>query len=612
MNSDSHSPDSAADPRRNETSPAETVPFRSAALTSQAGGPATSPSDSRGGHRQATLPNVFGRFRIERQLGQGGMGAVLLAHDTQLNRPVALKVPVLDDDGSGTVVARFLREARAVASLNHPNICQIYDVGQLDGTHFIAMAYIEGRPLSEFVQAGKPQPQQQVAQLIRKVALALHEAHEQGLLHRDLKPANIMVNRRGEPIVMDFGLACRVAESAQSRLTHEGHLIGTPAYMSPEQINDRQALGPATDIYSLGVVMYELLAGRAAFSGSVVSVIAKVLHDQPTPLVQLRSDISPALAAICARAMAKSPGERFASMKELAIALSAYLKGPAATGNTMPLAPLPDLSEIDALAAAPASAPLPTKFPAYGARSAWPAAVKWAVGAGIGAVAILLLAMIARAVFRNANEHRFIAQGETPATNQPAAANTTESEDTVAAPANNLPEILPPVIPPPPPPIVAPATEDNAKTTTAESPPETEAPPEPPPSNDESPLEPDVTVPPATEPPPQGVSEFPQPIGGEDRPPLTGVKKLEALRGQFDTADKNHDGQLDRTEVALHVIFRADKNGDEVLDLAELRTAFGRLGDKLFGPPNAREIKKLPKPPNGPQGGPPNRPALPR
>src|SRR4051812_33605867 len=200
----------------------------------------------------ADLPEQFGRYRILRKLGQGGMGAVYLAHDEQLDRPVALKVPRLGaGDSEGT--ERFKREARTAATLSHPNLCPIYDVGEVEGRPYLTMAYVEGRSLAELVRGGQPLPERPVADLVRKLALALEEAHKKGVIHRDLKPANIMVGERHEPVVLDFGLA-RQAHKEDVRLTAPGMMLGTPAYMSPEQVRgDTAAMGPACDIYSLGV-----------------------------------------------------------------------------------------------------------------------------------------------------------------------------------------------------------------------------------------------------------------------------------------------------------------------------------------------------------------------
>lgn len=275
------------------------------------------------------LPERFGRYQIVKKLGEGGMGAVFLAHDTQLDRRVALKTPQFADTDHSLALERFYREARAAATLNHPNICPVHDVGEIDGVPYLTMAYIEGKLLSRFVNADEPLTQRQIATLVRKVALALHEAHSKGIIHRDLKPANIMVNRRGEPVVMDFGLARR-RERSDVRLTRAGAMMGTPAYMPPEQVNgDIDAMGAGSDIYSLGIILYELLAGRLPFEGDMMAMLAQILMDQPKSPAEHRPDVDPALAAICLKALEKKVEDRFASMNEMAKALTEYLRGEA-------------------------------------------------------------------------------------------------------------------------------------------------------------------------------------------------------------------------------------------------------------------------------------------
>jgi serine/threonine protein kinase/tetratricopeptide (TPR) repeat protein len=272
------------------------------------------------------LPEQFGRYRILQQLGQGGMGAVYLAHDSQLDRPVALKVPhFAADDPEG--LARFLREARLAATLSHPSICPVHDVGQIDGIHYVTMAYIDGKPLADLLGGERPLPERSVAAVVRKLALALAEAHAHGVIHRDLKPSNVMINRRHEPIVMDFGLARRVGQE-DVRLTRSGSILGTPAYMSPEQVDGNAALvGPCSDVYSLGVILYEMLTGRLPFEGSTASVLGQILTKEPPPPSSHRPGLDAALEAICLKAMAKDPAQRYASMTEFADALRKYLKG---------------------------------------------------------------------------------------------------------------------------------------------------------------------------------------------------------------------------------------------------------------------------------------------
>ena len=164
-------------------------------------------TNSDGAFTTDEIPEKLGRYTIKETLGRGGMGSVYLAHDSQLARDVALKVPKFDSGTNPNLVNRFYREARSAANLSHPNLCPVFDVGEIDGTHYIAMAYIKGRPLSSYVSADKPPAPRGIAAIVRKVALAMDEAHQSGIIHRDLKPANIMIDQRKEPIVMDFGLA---------------------------------------------------------------------------------------------------------------------------------------------------------------------------------------------------------------------------------------------------------------------------------------------------------------------------------------------------------------------------------------------------------------------
>lgn len=280
----------------------------------------------------AQIPRRFGRFEIVRQLGKGAFGTVYLARDPKLDRNVAIKVPQVKfvDDSDRQ---RFLREAKAAAGLSHPNICRVFEVSEADGRDFIVMEFVEGKPLDNFVARGKIQPKQAV-QVVRKLAQALDEAHRHGIIHRDIKPANVMVNLRGEPIIMDFGLA-RVQRTTDIALTQSGVIMGSPAYMSPEQARGAvDEIGPAADIYSLGIVLYELLCGKRPFTGTVLEVIGDIQHVEPPPPSRHRPDLDPALVAICLKAIAKKAKERYATMKEFAAALGEYLKEPAKSAAT--------------------------------------------------------------------------------------------------------------------------------------------------------------------------------------------------------------------------------------------------------------------------------------
>ena len=254
------------------------------------------------------------------------MGAVYLAHDTQLDRKVALKIPRFSARKKDEIVARFFREARSAATIRHPNVCPVHDVGEIDGIYYLTMAYIQGRTLSEFIRPEKPLPERQVAAVVSKLALALQEAHDCGVVHRDLKPSNIMIDRRNEPVIMDFGLARRT-NTEESRATQQGTILGTPAYMSPEQVlGDPEKIGPQTDVYSLGVILYELLTAHLPYQGPPTAVVGQILATDPPPPQQHRTDLDPRLIEICAKAMAKGQEDRYQSMKDLAVALTEYLK----------------------------------------------------------------------------------------------------------------------------------------------------------------------------------------------------------------------------------------------------------------------------------------------
>lgn len=274
-----------------------------------------------------TLPPQFGRYKILRALGSGAMGTVYLAEDTQLHRRVALKTSSFDNDATGELLERFYREARSAANLRHNNICPVFDVDQIDGRHFISMAYIDGQPLSAQIQPNKPFSEKQALLLVRKLALALQEAHDHGIIHRDLKPGNIMMDSKGEPIITDFGLAKQMGKSDQARITQSGMIIGSPAYMSPEQVDgEPDKLTASTDQYSLGVILYELLTGQLPFRGTISSIIASILTKQPPKPSALRPGLDPRVEALCLKMMARSPSNRFPSLKAAAAEMATIYK----------------------------------------------------------------------------------------------------------------------------------------------------------------------------------------------------------------------------------------------------------------------------------------------
>jgi serine/threonine protein kinase len=289
----------------------------------------------------AEAPRMFGRYRIEKELGRGGMGAVFLAHDTHLGRPVALKIPFGRGPSESVARTRFIREAQAAAALHHPHICPIFDVGEVDGTPFITMAFIRGEPLTKRIGPGKQFDPSAAAALVRQLALALHEAHRLGVIHRDLKPGNIMIDERGEAIVMDFGLARR-ADLAGGQLTQQGEIMGTPAYMPPEQMLGEVAMmGPASDVYSLGVILFELLTGDVPFHGDLLSLVSQVTLDDPPPPSRRRPGLDHRCDLICLRALAKKPDDRFESMQTFADALFDLCREPlTGVGGQPSLTPL--------------------------------------------------------------------------------------------------------------------------------------------------------------------------------------------------------------------------------------------------------------------------------
>jgi formylglycine-generating enzyme required for sulfatase activity/serine/threonine protein kinase len=275
----------------------------------------------------APLPaGTFADYDLLEEVGRGGMGVVFKARHKNLDRIVALKL--LRCDGTGEERKRFDREARAVARLKHPNIVQVYEIGESAGQAFVSLEFVDGQSLARHLH-GTPLPPRQAAALVEILARAMQYAHEQRVIHRDLKPSNIMMrlaDGTALPVIVDFGLA-RCTEPGSARLTASGFSIGTWQYMTPEQLcGEPDAVGPSCDIYALGVIMYELLTGRLPFDAP-----GQVVRDKAAPPSSFRAQIDPCLEAICLRAMAACPDARYASMGDLASALSEYLSPPAAT-----------------------------------------------------------------------------------------------------------------------------------------------------------------------------------------------------------------------------------------------------------------------------------------
>ncbi len=309
---DSHPPQDSQPPRP-RVAPADSALPDSALLDSQ-------PAADDPIELSPTLSHI-GRYAIKGHLGQGGLGQVHEAWDPLLSRTVAVKTLQFDIDRADRVSldGLFLNEARAAAGLSHPHIVTIHDAGLCAQGVYIAMERLVGRDLHQALAGGwKPSPAQ-AAQLVRRVADALAYAHGRGVVHCDIKPANIFLSRRDKPKVLDFGIA-RVAHSSALALL-DGLVAGSPHYLAPEQLQ-RGTVDARTDIHALGVVFYELLAGRRAYTGDTVEQITNaVLTNHPAPAHEVRPGVPPALAAIAARAMARDPAERYPSAAAMAVAL---------------------------------------------------------------------------------------------------------------------------------------------------------------------------------------------------------------------------------------------------------------------------------------------------
>jgi serine/threonine-protein kinase len=269
----------------------------------------------------------FGDYELLEEIARGGMGVVYRARQISLNRIVALKMILAGQLASAADVRRFQTEAEAAANLDHPNIVPIYEVGEHQGQHYFSMKLIEGGNLEQQMNTIGQDPKA-IACLIATVARAVHYAHQRGLLHRDLKPANILLDGDGHPHVTDFGLAKRLEGSAGS--TQSGAIVGTPAYMPPEQARAEKALTTAADVYSLGAILYELLTGQPPFrAASPLEVLMQVRYREPAPLAELNPKADADLAAVALKCLEKEPNHRYPSAAALAEELEAWLRGEA-------------------------------------------------------------------------------------------------------------------------------------------------------------------------------------------------------------------------------------------------------------------------------------------
>jgi len=253
----------------------------------------------------------LGRFEIAAVLGEGAMGTVYLAHDPHIDRPVALKTLRADAAGGEQgkeIKSRFLKEAKLAGRLAHPNVVTIYETGDDEGLTYIAMEYVDGESLTQWLARRGDAPYAERIEIVRQVAQALEHAHARGVLHRDIKPGNILLTREGRVKVADFGIGKLL--SGTGELTRTGQMIGSPAYMSPEQIRGEK-LDPRSDLFSLGVVLYELLTGKRPFPGdSITTLVYQILHTEPKDPLALRADLPPSTSDVVVRLLAKSPDRR--------------------------------------------------------------------------------------------------------------------------------------------------------------------------------------------------------------------------------------------------------------------------------------------------------------
>lgn len=351
----------------------------------------------------------IGHYRIVEELGRGGMGTVYRAHEESLNRSVAIKVLGEHLAHDPEYVKRFLREARSAAALSHPNIVQIYFIGEEDGKHFFVMEYVQGRSLHQILHDDGPIDVERSVRYLKEAVSGLAEAHDHGVIHRDIKPANLMIDRSDRLKIADFGLALVPGEAA-TRLTATGTFMGTPGYLSPEQCLGEE-VDHRSDVYSLGITWYELLTGEMPFSAdSPAAVLVRVVQVEPPPIESLRPEVDERLRAILGKMIAKDPGNRYADAHALLADLEAYVPGvpssAATTGGATvlmddaaagpppappPAPPAPPGAASESLAGAPPSPP-PASAPAEAAAA--PPPVAQADSGGSGSRAAVLWALV--------------------------------------------------------------------------------------------------------------------------------------------------------------------------------------------------------------------------
>ncbi len=455
-----------------------------------------------------TLPKAIGKYRIERVLGRGAMGVVYLGRDPTIDRPVAIKIVVLPDGLEAHKVAefreRFLREARAAGRLSHPAIVTVYeaDDGSNSGIPFIAMEYVEGLPWNYKVRQGIKQDPDSILPLFREIASALDYAHKNGVVHRDIKPANIVQTPDGHVKLMDFG----IAKVPTSELTREGQFLGTPAYMSPEQVMGRSVDGRA-DLFSLGTVLYELLSCKKPFPGEDISTVTyRIARDEPESLLDLNPGLAPEVEQMVRHLLEKDPQRRYATAGELVEDIDAYMAGAAlphagtALGNTSAAVGDPTLVAEEAKSPPPKGSPPPARALPPASRRRLPLALTVG-GAVLGLVVLGAVVLGAAALWSKARSG-----GPAPPTEEAAPAGS-------EAAASN-----PPAIPTPAP----------SSTSTGI------AGPEPSPSPPVQPARPRRSSPPKKEP----KTEPPPPVRPPEPAPRPAVKPLEPAQVTYTFSSK--------------------------------------------------------------------------
>jgi serine/threonine-protein kinase len=478
-----------------------------------------------------------GDYEIQQVLGAGGMGRVYKVRNVISDRVEAMKVLLPDLEGNPGLADRFMREIKVQASLDHPNIAALYTALRIENQLVMLMEYVEGTPLDKMMEAG-PVPIDKAADYIAQVLSALSYAHARGVIHRDLKPANMMVTHGGLVKLMDFGIAKMAADR---KLTQTGSTVGSLYYMSPEQINGTQDIDARSDLYSLGVSLYEIVTGARPFQGdSEYSIMAAHLAGNPPPPVQISPNLPPGLSEIILQALEKDPARRFQSADAFRAALLyACRPGPAAAAAQAPAAPAPAAPARPAQPVAQPAAPRP----AQSHRGLW-----IAVGALV-ALAVIVAAAIELPKLRRTTAGN-IPAAEAPAKQAPVpapAVNIAESQ-TPAAPAPAQ-EAAPPPVTATPEPKIAPARPAAARTGASlkSSPAESPAPVV------QSPLPPQPAAAVSSPQPPAAPAEDPKTAG-----------QLKEVRQQFDLLSlragtvKSGLDSLRRQQAASGLGLRAD------------------------------------------------------